>query len=400
MDNSKNRDIPKHQDQQSDWEFEEARSREPRKEKFVRRFLENLLGHENFGVLLLDADFRIVEASPMVCQAIGREREELLGQNAESLFRLQTVPLPVDASLLQGRVFRNRSYTWRSGDRRREWVLDGELLRDGDGGKVIGAYVLFRDVTQLMALEEQVRRSDRLKMIGEVAAGTAHEIRNPLTAIRGFIQLLHRSLAERQMNRELDYVDIVLAELERVNALVNEFLLLSKPKKVELQPVRLGKLFDEMLPMLRNEAVMHNVTLQYIPRNELPSIFADKELLKQVFLNLGKNAIEAMTEGGMLIIRERPCPPGAAEVTVDVCDNGPGIPEEMIDRVFDPFFTTKEQGTGLGLSICQRIVHELGGRIEVSSGTGGTVFSVTIPAIGASQRKPSPGGGALPSDDV
>lgn len=371
---------------------------EARRENFIRRFVEKLLVDESFGVLLLDAEFRIVEASRMVCAALGRNREELLGLDAGGLFRKQAVPLPVDISLLRGDTFRNRAYTWKSESGRREWMLDGDVLREGT--RTIGAYVVCRDVTHLLELEEQVRRADRLKMIGEVAAGTAHEIRNPLTAIKGFIQLLHRSLTERQMNRELDYAEIVLTELDRVNALVGEFLLLSKPKKVELMPLRLGKLFGEMLPMLRNEAVMHNVTLHYEPRPELPPVYADKEMLKQVFLNLGKNAIEAMVGGGTLIIRERRSRPGSSAVAVDVCDTGPGIPEDKLDRVFDPFFTTKEQGTGLGLSICQRIVHELGGRIEVASGSGGTVFSVTIPSIAVEPHELASGGGALPSDDV
>lgn len=368
------------------------------REQFLRRFLDHLIGDESFGLLLLDREFRIVEASPMVCAALGSERGELLGQEAGAVFRRLSPPLPVDRALLRGGSFRNRNYACRIGERRQEWMLDGDLLRDGSNS--IGAYVVFRDVSHLHELEEQVRRADRLKMIGEVAAGTAHEIRNPLTAIKGFIQLLQRALVEREMIRELDYIEIVLTELERVNALVGEFLLLSKPKKVELLPFRLEKLFGEMLPMLRNEAVMHNVSLHYESRPELPPVYADKEMLKQVFLNLGKNAIEAMDKGGSLIIRERSKSPDAGEVTVEVCDTGPGIPEERLDRIFDPFFTTKEQGTGLGLSICQRIMHELGGSIGVRSGPGGTVFAVTIPAAAAAGQELVSGGGALPSDDV
>ncbi|CAM3988726.1 ATP-binding protein [Cohnella lubricantis] len=368
------------------------------REHFLRRFLDHVIGDESFGLLLLDRRFRIVEVSSMVCAAFGRERSQLLGREAGGLFRRLPDPLPVDRSLLRGGSFRNRSYTCRIGERKREWVLDGDLLRDE--GKAIGAYVIFRDVTHLHELEEQIRRSDRLKMIGEVAAGTAHEIRNPLTAIKGFIQLLQRPLAEREMSRELDYVEIVLTELERVNSLVGEFLLLSKPKKVELQPIRIGKLFEEMLPMLRNEAVMHGVSLHYEVKPDLPPVYADKEMLKQVFLNLGKNAIEAMDKGGSLIIRERRSPSASGGVTVDICDTGPGIPEDRLDRIFDPFFTTKEHGTGLGLSICQRIIHELGGSISVRSGAGGTIFSVAIPAASVPGQELVSGGGALPSDDV
>jgi len=369
------------------------------REIYIRKLAERLLEDDHTGVILFGPDLRIIEVSPMVCSIFGGNRNDLLGQNAFRWLESLSVQLPsVVLKLDKGESFRNQRLTWGSGERRRELMLEGGALRDGT--EEIGRYMLFQDVTHLMLLEEQIRRSDRLKMIGQVAAGTAHEIRNPLTAIKGFIQLLHKALSERDMNRELEYVGIVLSELERVNELVNEFLLLSKPKEVRLVPVHLGKLFREMLPMLQNEAILHNVTLSYEPLENSPYVFADKEMLKQVFLNLGKNAIEAMGNGGSLIIRERSAFPGAEEVSVDVCDNGPGISEELLERIFDPFFTTKEQGTGLGLSICQRIVHEFGGKIGVQSGSGGTMFTVTLPTAAVDKSRKVVCGGALPLDDV
>jgi len=383
---------------QSDGRERNPHSGKPEREHFVKRFVERLLADENIGFLLLDRHFRLVEASPGVCEALGGQREDLLGTPIDEWCARMTNPPPIDRTLLDGRAFRNRSFVWRAGGRTRNWMLDGDALREGDD--IFGAFVIFRDVTYLAALEEQVRRSDRLKMIGEVAAGTAHEIRNPLTAIKGFIQLLHKSLSDRGMERELDYISIVMSELDRVRELVNEFLLLSKPKEMALTEVRLGDLFREMLPMLRSEATMYDVVLHYEHETALPPVWADKEMLKQVFLNLGKNAIEAMAQGGKLTIRERRGVPGSGEVLVDVCDTGPGIPEDRLERVFDPFFTTKEQGTGLGLSICQRIMHELGGRIGVTSGKGGTVFTVAIPEAAAPEAGAGADGGGLAPDDV
>jgi signal transduction histidine kinase len=368
-----------------------------KREYFIGRYVERLLIDDTMGLLLLDEQFRFVEASPSVCESLGGDRESMLGARFDEWCAGMAEPPPIDRGLLKGNTFRNRSFVWRSGDRIRNWMLDGDTLLDDE--RVVGAYVIFRDVTYLTVLEEQVRRADRLKMIGEVAAGTAHEIRNPLTAIKGFIQLLHKSLSDRKMIRELDYVGIVMTELERVKSLVNEFLLLSKPKEVALLPVRLGHLFREMLPMLRNEATMHGTLLRYEPKPDLPLVYADKEMLKQVFLNLGKNAIEAMEQGGTLTIRERRGD-DRSNVLVDVSDTGPGIPKESLERVFDPFFTTKEQGTGLGLSICQRIMHELGGSIRASSGSGGTVFTVAIPIAGSLGEGIAANGGALSPDDV
>ncbi|MBB6675567.1 PAS domain-containing sensor histidine kinase [Cohnella nanjingensis] len=373
----------------------EARNRQDR---YVKRFAERMLADEATGVLLVDADFRIVEVNPMVCEVFDSARADLIGLTVEGWNERMSVPLPLERSLLAGETFRNRKLVWGTGDRMRELMLDGDVLQDGD--ETIGAYVMFRDVSQLTMLEEQVRRSDRLKMIGQIAAGTAHEIRNPLTAIKGFMQLLQKSLTEQRMAREQEFVTIVLSELDRVHELVNEFLLLSKSRETKFEPVRLGRILQEMLPMLRNEAMLHDITLRYEPRNDLPLVLADKEMLKQVFLNLGKNAIEAMGKGGSLVIRERRGDPRLGQVSVDICDTGGGIPAELLDRVFDPFFTTKEQGTGLGLSICQRIVHDLGGHIDVASSSAGTVFTVSIPFVGVRGSGMASGGGALSLDDV
>jgi two-component system, sporulation sensor kinase E len=164
--------------------------------------------------------------------------------------------------------------------------------------------------------------------------------------------------------------------------LVSDFLLLSKPKKMKRLSIRVGVVLQEILPMIRNEALLHKVTVQYYPNQELLPILVDKELLKQVFLNLGKNAIEAMDGGGTLIIRERSQSDQPGKIAVEICDTGTGIPASELEKVFDPFFTTKPQGTGLGLSVCQRIVHDLGGSIELNSDENGTQFTVWLPYQG------------------
>ncbi|TFE26069.1 two-component system sensor histidine kinase NtrB [Cohnella luojiensis] len=349
-----------------------------KQELYIRQFAQGFLSLEGIGVLLLDSEFRIVEISEMICSLFGFNRADIIDQSAELWFdSLSLHPHPFDRSLLEGKTFRNRVLNRKRDKHSHKLMLDGEVLREN--GMVSGAFILFRDVSHLLTLEEQIRRSDRLKTIGQIAAGTAHEIRNPLTAIKGFMQLLNKALSDRDMSKEQEFVSIVLSELERVNDLVSEFLLLSKPKEIKLVPIRMGTILHEILPMIRSEAMLYKVTVLYYPKPELPSILADKEQLKQVFLNLGKNAIEAMNGGGTLIIRECSYPYEPDRVAVEICDTGSGIPAEVLEKVFDPFFTTKPLGTGLGLSVCQRIVHDLGGSIEVSSDEGGTQFTVLMP---------------------
>jgi two-component system, sporulation sensor kinase E len=367
---------------------------------YMQQFANRFLALEGTGVLILDSEFRIVEISEMICSISGCSRAEIVEKPVEHWFKLLSLkPPPFDRTLLSGVTFRNRLMNWTHHLHNHEMMLDGEVLQDN--GVLYGAFVLFRDVSHMMNLEEQVRRSDRLKTIGQIAAGTAHEIRNPLTAIKGFMQLLNKTLSERKMSKEQEFVGIVLSELERVNDLVSDFLLLSKPKEIKQMSMRIGRVLQEILPIIRNEARLYNVTVLYYPKQDSLPIVADKELLKQVFLNLGKNAIEAMNEGGTLIFRESSQPDRPGKIAVEICDTGTGISPDALEKVFDPFFTTKPQGTGLGLSVCQRIIHDLGGSIDLSSDENGTQFTVWLPcAMRDTNYEIKAGGGELSPDDV
>lgn len=361
-------------------------SYQSKQKQYIQQFANRFLELKDTGVLILDSDFRIVEISEMICAIFSCDRMNVVDMPIEEWFELLSLePPPFDRSLLEGLTFHNRLLNGSLYNRNRDLMIDGEVLESI--GVITGAIVLFRDVSHLTTLEEQIRRSDRLKTIGQIAAGTAHEIRNPLTAMKGFMQLLNKSLLDRNMSKEQEYVSIVLSEIERVNDLVSDFLLLSKPKKMKQMSIRIGAILQEILPMIRNEALLHKVTVQYYPNKESLPILIDKELLKQVFLNLGKNAIEAMDGGGTLIIREQGQLDQLGNIAVEICDTGKGIPASEIDKVFDPFFTTKPQGTGLGLSVCQRIVHDLGGSIEVASDKTGTQFTVRLPYQGLDIEK-------------
>lgn len=356
----------------------EVESERAKQAWYMARFMNHFLAMEGTGVLVLDSEFRIVEISDMLCAMFECRRDDVVASDLEDwLAGLPMDPPPFGKAQLSGGAFRDRSWTWKWNGKRFSMMLDGDTMEDN--GKQIGAFVIFRDISHQVTLEEQIRQSDRLKTIGQIAAGTAHEIRNPLTAMKGFIQLLGKSLSQRKMEREQEYISIVLSELERVNELVGDFLLLSKPKEIKHELIRAGTVVQEIMPMIRNEALLHNVAVKHYPKTDLKPIIADKDLLKQVFLNLAKNAIEAMPSGGTLTIRECGYPEQPDKLSIELQDTGTGIPAEALEKVFEPFYTTKQQGTGLGLSVCQRIVHDLGGRIEVESGKDGTTFRVWLP---------------------
>lgn len=345
-------------------------------QQFAGMFIKDV----NMGVLLIDSRFTLVDISQTACRILGVDKETAINRPVDEVF--QVVPKEhrlVQRTLLDGVVVRNHAVSWTNNAERYELLMDSNLLKD-EGGHIVGAYVIFKDVTNLRSLEQQVQRSDRLAMIGQIAAGTAHEIRNPLTSIKGFLQVLQRTFMQTGMEKEHGFTELMLSEIDRINELVNEFLLLSKPRHVSYDRTDMSGVIREVLPIINNQAVLHNVIIRYQSVYQMPEVIADQGLLKQVFINLCKNGIEAMVTGGTLTVTER-LDVAEQKVHVDIHDAGPGIPAFLIDKIFDPFFTTKDNGTGLGLSVCQRIIHDIGGHIRVSSKGFGTTFTVTMPFV-------------------
>ncbi|MGC5326758.1 ATP-binding protein [Brevibacillus sp. SYSU BS000544] len=342
------------------------------------RFVSQLTTDINLGVVVLDDVGRIVEISQLACKLLGVERVQVINQHVDQAF----AGIPEEYRLIQREVLegvkvQNKPTSWTNDNQRYELLVDSNTLQDESGQKV-GAYVIFKDVTNLRSFEQKIERSDRLAMIGQIAAGTAHEIRNPLTSIKGFLQMFLQLFTEKEMSRERSYTEIMLTEINRINSLVSEFLLLSKQRDVQYQLVDLNVVFDEILPIVESQALLHGIEVKYKPGGRLPMVVGDTELLKQVFLNISKNGIEAMGNEGRLSISYHYEKQGD-KLSIDIHDTGPGIPLYVIDKIFDPFFTTKEEGTGLGLSVCQKIIHDIGGQIRVSSKGYGTTFHILLP---------------------
>ncbi|KIL38630.1 diguanylate cyclase [Gordoniibacillus kamchatkensis] len=344
----------------------------------LQRFTDTFMKDVNLGVMLIGLDYTVISVNEKACAILGCGREQMIRRPVDDIFA--AVPEQhrlVQRTMLDGVIVRNHAVSWTNHDRRYDLLLDSNVLRD-PGGRIVGAYVMFKDVTNLRSLEAQVQRSDRLAMIGQIAAGTAHEIRNPLTSIKGFLQLLRATFEQREMAKERSFTDVMLSEIDRINELVSEFLLLSKQKEALLAEVDIQHVLRGILPIIESEALLHNCEVQYEPLPSVPPVTADQEMLKQVFLNICKNGIEAMPDGGILTIAEK-LDQGDRKLLIDIRDTGPGIPLFLVDKIFDPFFTTKEHGTGLGLSVCQRIIHDIGGTIRVSSKGYGTTFTIGIP---------------------
>ena len=253
-------------------------------------------------------------------------------------------------------------------------------------GRPLGSVLVLRDLTHRKELEEDLKRSDRLAQLGTLAAGLAHEVKNPLGGIRGAAQLLKREVASNAALAQ--YADIVVREVDRVNLLIEQLLDLTRPTTLHLDPLNIHELLEEVLLLEREAVADWDVTVKKIFDPSLPPIMGDRAQLTQVFLNLIKNAFQAMNGKGRLTITTRMetdfhiREQGKKRnqfIWVDVEDNGPGIREEDIEHIFSPFFTTKNNGSGLGLAVCHRIVNEHGGLIRVESREGeGATFKVSL----------------------
>jgi len=239
----------------------------------------------------------------------------------------------------------------------------------------------------LQEAEEAVRRSDRLAALGQLAAGLAHELRNPLGTIRASAEMLNRSVAsENEVAREV--AGFIAEEVDRTNSLVTRFLDFVRPLELRRAPADLAQVLDRSVTMVEREAAAREVTVYKNYSPDIPPFPLDAELMERVFYNLLVNAAQATAPGGAVTIKARPV---ADNAEVSVIDRGQGIEPKMLDSIFNPFFTTKPDGVGLGLAICSKIVDQHGGKIVVESEPAkGSVFRVYLPMReDASSSKPN-----------
>ncbi|MQL53927.1 hypothetical protein GFC01_17020 [Desulfofundulus thermobenzoicus] len=243
----------------------------------------------------------------------------------------------------------------------------------GEVGEIAGAINRMVDTRQ--ALQEQVSRMERLAAVGELAAGLAHEIRNPLTGISGFAQCLARALPPGEELHQ--QAEIIVNEVIRIESIIQELLNFARPRDGRVLPVDINQLVEETVVLISPRVQRAGVEIKLSLAPDLPEIYGDSQQLKQVFLNLCLNAVQAMERGGRLTITTRR---EGSHVQAIFADTGCGIDPGQVEKIFDPFFTTRVKGTGLGLPVSQRIVEKHGGNIRVESRPGeGSAFTVFLP---------------------
>ncbi len=342
------------------------------------------------AVVGVDEALRVALWNPAAEALLGRSARRAIGRTLKEVF-------PPHTSLV-----RHLTDTLATGESRSESeavveTADGRAVRvsivtaplPGRSGAVEAAIAVVRDVSRLQQLESEVRRGETLAAAGQIAIGLAHEIRNPLGAIRGAVQLLKRELGDEA--RWAEYTDMLLKEVDRVNRIIEMLLDLGRPVTLRAVPLNVHQLLERVTLMSEELAAQGGVEIvrRYDP--SLPPILADEDCIVQVFHNLVRNAIEAMPKGGRLTVVTRlSMDPLFAKVDlghglrsmaeVQVIDQGEGIPASTRAKLFTPFFTTKDRGLGLGLALCHRILEEHKGAIQITSEPNkGTSVSCFLP---------------------
>jgi two-component system, sporulation sensor kinase E len=231
--------------------------------------------------------------------------------------------------------------------------------------------VIVRDITELKNLRQELTRFDQLNLVGEMVATIGHEVRNPMTTVRGFLQFLSN---KEECNSFKDYFQLMIEELDRANSIISDFLSLAKNKQVMLENQNLNTIIKTIAPLLQSNAVISNKTL-HLDLNPIPNLPLDSKEIRQLILNLVHNALDAMPLHGNITIKSFM---KKNKVVLAIQDEGTGIPSELIEKLGTPFLTTKEKGTGLGLAVCYRIVARHKATIEFDTGSKGTTFFITF----------------------
>lgn len=347
----------------------------------LQAFHENIVRSISSGVFTADKDGRITSFNPAAQESTGYSLAQVQGRAWREVFNWHS-DRPLDVPDEGAAHMRFEVECVRADGNR--LVLGMTLSPLQECGETTGMVGVFKDLTQIRDLEEEMRRKDWMASLGEMSAGMAHEIRNPLGALAGAMQMLRKDLHADETSQRL--MDIAIREATRLNTIITEFLQYARPPALNLAEHDLNKLLAETLDLVQHEAQARvNIRIETKPSCEALVGQVDQNQLKQVFWNLATNAFDAMSKGGRLTIATgcRPIDVGGRKgdvIEISFQDTGEGISKKNLDNIFLPFFTTKTQGSGLGLAAVHRIVDLHGGWIKVESKEhGGSRFVVCLP---------------------
>lgn len=320
----------------------------------------------------------IINSSPVKLIAFTEKGPVLISRsllNDEKLTDITAFPsvlIPGELKLNAGTSSQVRSYTYHiDKDSRYLAVQLAPLTLPHSENAYLG---IISDITDLKQQETEMRRLARLDLIGQMAAGISHEVRNPMTTVRGFLQYMRE---KPPYQKDKDYFDVMIEEIDRANAIITEFLSIGKSKIDQFRILNLTDIIKSLTPLLEANALQKEINLK-IDLQEIPKVRVERNEICQLILNLSQNAFEAMSPGGLLTIRTRPFKHN--EVVLEIEDTGTGIAEKDQGKIGTPFFTTKKEGTGLGLAICESIITRHEADMSFRTSGHGTIFIIRFKA--------------------
>lgn len=329
--------------------------------KKITKVLENITD----GLFIIDKRWRFIYLNAEAEKLWSKKKEDLLGKSIWDEF-----PEVIYSPLYK---YFHRAVLNQASENFEMYIPGGNKWVEVDvNPSTEGVSFYFRDIGQRKQFEKEMHRLDRLNLVGQMAAGIGHEIRNPLTTVRGFLQLLS---GKDNCLQYKEFFSLMIDELDRANTIITEFLSLAKDRAIELKMNNINNIIEAMLPLISSDANASQVNIN-IDLAGVPDILLDEKEIRQLILNLVRNGFEAMDAGGELSISTYA---ENDEIILAVKDQGGGIAEDIIEKLGTPFFTTKDKGTGLGLAVCYSIAARHKAKIKVVTGKTGTTVLVRFP---------------------
>jgi PAS domain S-box-containing protein len=365
---------------------EEALQRLTRELEDVKNFTESIIQSIGSGIIIIEMNDRITYINKAGERILGYSKDEVIGKPFR-IFGLKEKESVIHSLLDNPDDLDTRREGWMKRKDQGEipvgFTINNHLnIR----GETIGRIVIFRDLTKVYKIQEEILRMDRLVSLGKLASGIAHEIRNPLAGIKTTAQALSEEMSKDDPKRE--YLNRITKEIDRLNELLKTFFSFAKPQSLNLVSCHIKDIINAIIPFLIKEIADKRIRFIESYHPQVPKIKVDKNQMYQAFLNLFLNAIQAMPNGGELKIVASPTVTYSSDgskqnfIKIIVSDTGKGIPAHIVPKIFDPFFTTKSKGIGLGLSITYQIIKKHGGTIKVESQwEKGTSFVINLPEI-------------------
>jgi len=349
----------------------------------IKAFSDNVVENMPIGLIALDNQRRIASFNYTAESVLQLSHRQVMGEDAEKILPPELCAELNCPEIQKAVIEKEIDCTVGSGNRV-PLEIGASLLMD-DNKTSLGYVILFKDLTEVRSLRREIERSRRLASVGRLAAGVAHEIRNPLSSIKGFATYFKERYQDIPQDQQT--AAIMIQEVDRLNRVVSQLLELARPVTIKPQRINLNTLIDDSTKLIETQAAEKGIAIETRYSIPVAEIMVDPDQLNQVLLNIYLNAIESMGGGGELKI-EILSNSETSGFEIQISDTGCGINSEDLSKIFDPYYTTKSSGTGLGLAITHNIMEAIGGQIKASSLQGrGTIFTILIPNDGAVGKK-------------